>query len=166
MMPLDSTLFNDLIELNGKAVVTTKDLPDWPGAKHPDADARNKWKWSMKDPENAWRTMSSMFPRIKPERIIHDIDKSIDVAIAAIIEAGGTIVEELDNRNGHRKVAARLTLAKLRADLHPDCVKAMEAQLLRYKSLVVAEGEAALALAATQAALVAQAALAAPAPAE
>ena len=61
------------------------------------------------------------------------------VAIPAIIAAKGTIVEALDLRNGHRKVAARLTLLKLKAQMHPDCFEAVERQLELWRNMVGVE---------------------------
>ena len=48
LMPLDSSLFNDLIEATGKAVVSTKN----------EEDAK---RYTMADPDNAWRTMRDMW---------------------------------------------------------------------------------------------------------
>jgi len=110
-MPLDSSLFNDLIEANGHAVVSTRGMPN---------------AYSMDTPDNAWRTMVDMWRSraITSTRIIQDIDKTVR-AMDAIIAALGTIVEDYDCRNGHRKRQARLCLAGM---MHPDCEKAMQAQ--------------------------------------
>ena len=53
-------------------------------------------------------------------------------AFDKIIEAQGTIVEELDNRNGHRKVASRIALAGM---LRPECEEAMRAQVATWEGL-------------------------------
>eukprot|EP01050_Picozoa_sp_SAG11_P034308 SAG11_NODE_12061_length_723_cov_2.363782_1_plen_97_part_00 len=65
---------------------------------------------------------------IRSERIIADIDRSAGKAQDAIIAAFGTIVDEYDNRNGHRKVAARLTKMDLEQRMLPQCAEAMKAQ--------------------------------------
>jgi hypothetical protein len=113
-----ASLFNDLIEANGKAVVSTRDEPE--GSRY-----------TMSDPDGAWRTMSTMWTSaaIKPARIVHDIDK-VRTALVKIIAAEGTIVGELDNRNGHRKVAARLVRT-----MHPECVAAMARQCASWLGL-------------------------------
>ena len=127
-MPLDSSLFNDLIEANGKAITSTQELPDWDGTEG------DTFKYSMADPENAWRTMRTMWTScaIKSSRIIADIDR-VEIAIDKIIAARGTIVPELDNRNGHRKVAARIALGG--GLMHPECEAAMRSQILTWEGL-------------------------------
>jgi hypothetical protein len=124
-MPLDSSLFNDLIEANGKAVISTR-------LEHVTKKDGGK-KYTMSDPENAWITMCDMWTScaIKPQRIIDDITK-LRIAFDKIIEASGTIVEELDNRNGHRKVASRICLGGM---LHPECEAAMRAQVATWAGL-------------------------------
>ena len=69
---------------------------------------------------------------IKSSRIIADIDR-VEIAIDKIIAARGTIVPELDNRNGHRKVAARITLGG--GLMHPECEAAMRSQILTWEGL-------------------------------
>eukprot|EP01050_Picozoa_sp_SAG11_P017372 SAG11_NODE_2500_length_3282_cov_3.538800_1_plen_631_part_00 len=94
MMPLDSSLFNDLIEAIGKNVCATVGL---------DAKERH----SMSTPDEAWQTMCAVWQTadaVSSGRIIQDIDRVL-VAIERIIEADGAYVEELDYRNGHRKAA-------------------------------------------------------------
>lgn len=116
--PLDSSLFNDLIESIGKAVVSTRLRPVGE-------------RYTMSEPEAAWRTMSTMWTSaaIKPARIIADIDR-FRFALERIIEARGTIVAALDNRNGHRKVAARLMRT-----MHPEVHAAMVEQQATWTGL-------------------------------
>ena len=52
-------------------------------------------------------------------------------SIDKIIAAHGTIVPELDNRNGHRKVAARIALGG--GLMHPECEAAMRSQILTWE---------------------------------
>eukprot|EP01050_Picozoa_sp_SAG11_P031448 SAG11_NODE_9773_length_881_cov_1.734015_2_plen_171_part_01 len=85
MMPLDSSLFNDLIEAIGLNVVASA------GAH------------SMATPNQAWETMTAVWAKAPTEaRIIQDIDRVMK-AIDAIIEKEGAYVEEWDARHGHRK---------------------------------------------------------------
>ena len=60
LMPLDSSLFGDLIETVARLVVTSKKLGD---------DER----FSMATPDLAWKTITSAWELVRPERIVDDI---------------------------------------------------------------------------------------------
>ena len=94
LMPLDSSLFGDLIESVAWLVVSTKRNDD---------DSR----YSMATPDACWRTMTAAWELVRPERIVQDIDRFV-VALDAIIAADGAYVEDFDLRDGHRKVMQRL----------------------------------------------------------
>ena len=90
LMPLDSSLFNDLIEGVALHVVGTTTLPKGE-------------RYSMGLPDDAWRTMCEVWSRApSSERIIEDIDR-FKKAVEKIIAAEGCYVEEYDARHGHRK---------------------------------------------------------------
>ena len=90
LMPLDSSLFNDLIEGVTIHVVGTTTLPKGE-------------RYSMGLPDDAWRTMCEVWSRApSSERIIEDIDR-FKKAVEKIIAAEGCYVEEYDARHGHRK---------------------------------------------------------------
>ena len=89
-MPLDSSLFNDLIEGVALHVVGTTMLPKGE-------------RYSMGPPDDAWRTMCEVWSRApSSERIIEDIDR-FKKAVEKIIAAEGCYVEEFDACHGHRK---------------------------------------------------------------
>ena len=90
LMPLDSSLFNDLIEGVALHVVGTTTLPKGE-------------RYLMGLTDDAWRTMCEVWSRApSSERIIEDIDR-FKKAVEKIIVAEGSYVEEYDARHGHRK---------------------------------------------------------------
>ena len=89
LMPLDSSLFGDLVESVAWLVTSTK---------HQDEDKR----YSMITPDRAWRTMTAAWEQIPSKRIVEDIGRFTS-ALDAIIAAGGAYVEDMDLRDGHRK---------------------------------------------------------------
>ena len=122
LMPLDSTLFNDLINSIGHHVCST-----WNVTKEQE-EAGTK-KWSMATPKKAWATMKEVWmgETTSPDsaRIIHDIDR-FAVAVDEIVKAKGVIVPFLDNRSGHRKAAVR---ASNGGKLLPGAAQALKVQL-------------------------------------
>ena len=130
LMPLDSSLFNDLIEAIAKHVTATYHLP-LPTKEQPQPN-----KYSMATPELAWRCMTELFMSnvIARERVFQDIDK-FEAALNAIIEARGIIVESLNNRNGHRAAAARLTQHGLHNKLTSKGVEGLKAQMEMWDGL-------------------------------
>ena len=91
LMPLDSSLFSDLIEGIALHVVATAKLPKGE-------------KYSMGTPDEAWRTMIEVWMTAVPSpgRIVQDIDR-FSTALDRIIAVMGCYVEELDCCHGHRK---------------------------------------------------------------
>eukprot|EP01052_Picozoa_sp_SAG31_P033493 SAG31_NODE_3794_length_3876_cov_2.497485_5_plen_104_part_00 len=61
--------------------------------------------------------------------------KMFDVATKATIDAQDTIVEELGNRNGDRKVSARLALLRMREEMHPTCIEGIEQQIEAWRRM-------------------------------
>ena len=89
LMPLDSSLFGDLIEMVARLVVTTKSLGDGE-------------RFSMATPNLAWKTITAAWELVCPERIVDDIAR-FESALEAIIAAKGAYVEDFDLRVGHQK---------------------------------------------------------------
>ena len=102
LMPLDSSLFNELINGVHTHVLTTRLLPIGAAGK-----------FEMSTPKKAWKTMVEVWDyenstgAVPSSSILRDIDR-FATAVCKIIKKQGTIVTELDNRNGHRKVASRM----------------------------------------------------------
>ncbi len=94
LMPLDSSLFGDLVEKVAELVTLTVLLSE-------------EEKYSMATPDKAWRTMVDAWTQVPESRIIEDVDKFV-VAIDAIIAAEGCYVSDKDLRNGHRKLMQKL----------------------------------------------------------
>ena len=94
LMPLDSSLFGDLIETVARLVVSTKHLGDGE-------------RFSMATPDLAWRTITAAWELVRPERIVEDIAR-FETALEAIIAAEGAYVDEYDLRVGHRATMQRL----------------------------------------------------------
>ena len=90
LMPLDSSLFGDLIEKVALLVVSTA---------HMEGDE----KYTMATPDEVWRTMVAAWELIPEERIREDIGR-FRSAVNAIVAADGAYVEDRDLRDGHRKV--------------------------------------------------------------
>merc|ERR1711923_401971 len=93
-MPLDSSLFSDLIEKVAWLVVSTVKL------------AKGE-KYTMATPDEAWRTMCAAWEVVETARIVADVSR-FTVALDAIIAAKGAYVSDHDLRNGHRRVMRRL----------------------------------------------------------
>ena len=90
LMPLDSSLFSDLIEGVALRVVGTTTL------------AKGE-RYLMEFPDDSWRTMCEVLSRAPSlVRIIQDVNR-FKVALRNIIAAEGCYVEEYDARHGHRK---------------------------------------------------------------
>ena len=90
LMPLDSSLFNDLIEGVALHVVGSTTLE------------KGK-RYSMGLPNDAWRTMCEVWEKAPSSaRVIQDVDRFL-VALRKIIAAEGCYVEEFDARHGHRR---------------------------------------------------------------
>ena len=87
MMPLDSSLFCNLIEKVALLVVST-------------ANQSGDDRYSMGTPDEAWRSMVAAWELILEARIRQDVGRFWS-AIESIIAAGGAYVPELDLRNGH-----------------------------------------------------------------
>ena len=94
LMPLDSSLFGDLIEKVAYLVVST-------------ASNAGEDRFSMGTPDEAWRAMTAAWELVPDERIVQDIGR-FRSAVATIIAAKGAYVEAADLRNGHRQVMQRL----------------------------------------------------------
>ena len=101
LMPLDSSLFSDLIEKVAWLVVSTAALVEE--------------KYSMATPNEAWRTMVAAWTQVPEKRIVDDIDR-FAVALGAIITAKGAYVSDCDLRNGHRRLMQRLVRGRTRAE--------------------------------------------------
>ena len=127
LMPLDSSLFNDLIEMIARHVCSTFHVPH----REKGADVTSTSKYSMATPADAWRCMSTIVMQLPSERIIQDIDKWAK-AIDMIIGEDGCIVPDLDLRNGHRKASARIARG---GNLLPHAVTAMAEQVLTWDQL-------------------------------
>ena len=95
LMPLDSSLFSDLIEKVAWLVVSTTSLK---------AEGKH---YSMDTPDNAWKTMVAAWGEIPQKRVVDNI-KRFESALDAIIAADGAYVSDKDLRNGHRMVMQRL----------------------------------------------------------
>ena len=93
LMPLDSSLFCDLINKVAWLVVTTAGMGDE--------------RYSMGTPDRAWRTMVDAWELVPEARIRQDVGRFVSV-LDAIIAAGGAYVGDLDLRNGHRRDMQRL----------------------------------------------------------
>ncbi len=94
LMPLDSSLFSDLIEKVAWLVVAT-------------AKMEGEDKFSMATPDEAWRTMVAAWDLVPAERILADMSR-FTTALDAIIAANGAYVSDADLRNGHRQAMQRL----------------------------------------------------------
>ena len=66
-------------------------------------------KFSMAMPDKAWRTMVSAWEEVPKFWIVADIEH-FEVALDAIIAAGGAYVSDHDLCNGHRRGMRRLVL--------------------------------------------------------
>ena len=130
LMPLDSSLFNDLIEAIAKHVIATYHIP-LPTKAVPQPN-----KYSMATPELAWKCMTELWMSnvIPQERIFQDCDK-IEDALDAIIAAQGIIVEAFNTRKGHRAAAARLTEAGVEKKLTSKGVEGLRAQMATWDGL-------------------------------
>jgi hypothetical protein len=102
LMPLDSSLFSDLIEKVAWLVVSTASLPE-------------EERYTMRTPNPAWRTMVAAWSQVPEKRIVEDIDRFV-VALHAIIAAKGAYVSDKDLRNGHRRLMQRLVRGGARAE--------------------------------------------------
>ena len=89
LMPLDSSLFGDLIEKVAWLVVTTS---------HMEGDER----YTMGTPDDAWRAMVEAWDLVPEERILEDIGR-FKSALESIVAAKGAYVKDCDLRNGHCK---------------------------------------------------------------
>ena len=131
LMPLDNSLFSDLVEGIGKHVVAT-----WAVTEN---DAKMtpfplKEKFSMATPDEAWDTMVAVWSGSKyvtSKRIIEDVDK-VHTALEMIVKNNGCIVKEINPRNGHRRAASQIATG---GRLHPNAARAMLVQMSRYKGL-------------------------------
>ena len=94
LMPLDSSLFSDLIEKVAWLVISTGKL-------------EKGEKYSMATPDEAWRTMVAAWELVETGRIVADVSR-FTAALDAIIAAKGAYVSDYDLRNGHRVVMRRL----------------------------------------------------------
>ena len=93
LMPLDSSLFGDLIEKVAWLVVATGQMGDN--------------KYSMATPDKAWKTMVDAWELVPEARIRQDVGRFV-TALDAIIAAEGAYVADMDLRNGHRREMQRL----------------------------------------------------------
>ena len=127
LMPLDSSLFNDLIEAVHRAVCSTS---------HRKMDGSDGFKFYFGTPAQAWGTMYKCWNHagqgaVSSKRIMEDIDR-VKHALITIIEHSGTVVPDLDNRKGHRKEASRLELG---GKLIPEAAAALDEQLKTFEGL-------------------------------
>ena len=93
LMPLDSSLFGDLINKVAWLVVSTAGEGDE--------------AYSMGTPNRAWRTMVDAWELVPEARIRQDVGR-FRSALDAIIAADGAYVGAMDLRNGHRRAMQRL----------------------------------------------------------
>ena len=131
LMPLDSSLFNDLIEAIAKHVTATYHIP------LPTKEVPQPNKYSMATPELAWATMTELWNSdgiISESRIFQDCDK-FEAALDAIIAVQGTIVESMNNRNGHRAVAAKLNRESFEEKLTPQAMAGMKDQMKMWEGI-------------------------------
>ena len=89
LMPLDSSLFGNLIEKVTWLVVTMENASD-------------RERYVMGTPDEACRAMVAAWELVPEARIWQDIGW-FRSAVETIIAAGGAYVKECDLRNGHRK---------------------------------------------------------------
>ena len=89
LMPLDSSLFGDLIEKVAMLVVSTGRM-------------EGEDRYTMGTPDEAWRAMVEAWSLVPEERILEDIGR-FKSALEAIVAAKGAYVKDCDLRNGHRK---------------------------------------------------------------
>ena len=94
LMPLDSSLFRDLIQKVAWLVVSTK-------------NEMGDGRYSMAMPDETWETMVDVWELVPEARIMQDIWR-FRSALEAIIAAKGCYVKEMDLRKGHRKVMQRV----------------------------------------------------------
>jgi hypothetical protein len=102
LMPLDSSLFSDLIEKVAWLVVSTASLAE-------------EERYTMATPNPAWRTMVAAWGQVPEKRIVEDIDRFV-AALHSIIAAKGAYVSDKDLRNGHRRLMQRLVRGGARAE--------------------------------------------------
>jgi hypothetical protein len=94
LMPLDSSLFNDLIEGIGSNVCATGAMERGMG-------------YSMGTPNDAWKAMTAVWKTTPSSaRIVEDVDRFL-IALERIIEEEGAYVEEFDARKGHRRATQK-----------------------------------------------------------
>ena len=95
LMPLDSSLFGDLIEKVTWLVVSATELEE------------EGKQFSMGTQDNAGKTMVAVWDLVPKKRIVEDVERFI-LTLEAIIKANGTYVSDKDLHNGHRKVMQRM----------------------------------------------------------
>jgi len=89
LMPLNSSLFNDLIEAIGNNFSATGEMEKGTG-------------YSTGIPNEAWWAMTEIWKTTPSSaRIVQDVDR-FRVTLERIIEEEGAYVEECDARKGHR----------------------------------------------------------------
>ena len=95
LMPLNSSLFGDLIKKVAWLVVPTTDLEE------------EGKQFSMGTPDNAWKKVVAAWDLVPKKRIVEDIERFIP-ALEAIVKVDGTYVSDKDLCNSHRKVMRRM----------------------------------------------------------
>lgn len=98
LIPLDSSLFSDLIEKVAWLVIATAHLRE-----------EGKPCYSIDTPDNAWATMVAAWELVPNNRIVADI-RRFQMALEAILaaDADGSYVDDHDIRDGHRRTIRRL----------------------------------------------------------
>ena len=94
LMPLDSSLFGDLIENVAWLVIATKNLPEIE-------------RCSMATPDKAWATMCQAWEQVPEAQIGEDIGR-FPMALRTNLTAKGCYVSDMDLRHGHRALMQRL----------------------------------------------------------
>ena len=115
LMPLDSSLFGDLIEKVAWLVVTTANVTDGE-------------RYTMGTPDEAWRAMVTAWELVPEARIRQDVGR-FRSAVETIIAVGGAYVKEIDLRNGHRKAMQRVVRGGALRDGNSGAKAAAEAKI-------------------------------------
>ena len=136
LMPLDSSLFNDLIDAVGKHVSATWEKKELdPKGTH----WNDKKNFKMSTPDEAWATMEAVWlgsNAVRSERIIDDVDK-VQEALEAIVKAEGAVVHTHNGRKGHRASSHRTASKSISTGgrMHRNAIEGMLEQVKLYKGL-------------------------------
>jgi hypothetical protein len=136
LMPLDSSLFNDLIDAVGAHVSATWEKKELdPKGTH----WNDKKKFKMSTPDEAWATMEAVWlgsDAVRSERIIDDVDK-VQEALEAIVKAEGAVVHSHNGRKGHRACSHRTASKSISTGgrMHRNAIQGMLEQVKLYEGL-------------------------------